>query len=134
MPARDKIHEAVIRALEKQGWRVLHDPFVISIDKKSLFIDLMIRHVETQRIMLVEIKTFDDRSQITALASAIGKYMIYQHAMVSEGNSEIPLVLAIPESVFDGIFSTQWVKSLVGKIGIELVIVAMETEEVVQWT
>jgi len=57
MPARDKIHEAVIRALEKQGWRVERDPFVISIEGKLLFIDLMIQHIETRRIMLVEIVT-----------------------------------------------------------------------------
>jgi len=56
MPARDKIHEAVIRALEKQGWRVERDPFVISIEGKLLFIDLMIQHIEARRIMLVEIK------------------------------------------------------------------------------
>ncbi|MCB0593863.1 MAG: hypothetical protein H6557_12555 [Lewinellaceae bacterium] len=34
MPARDLIHEAVKRALEKDGWNVTDDPLVIFVKRR----------------------------------------------------------------------------------------------------
>lgn len=133
MPARDKIHESVIRALKKRGWQVEHDPFAISISGRMLFIDLFVRHIETQRIMLVEIKTFDDPSSITALAGALGKLLIYREVLDYLGRSDIPLMLAIPDWVHTDVFSLDWVKSVTQRNHIGIIGVDLEVEEVSVW-
>jgi XisH protein len=62
MPARDIYHQLVIRALEKAGWRITHDPYRIVVGQKNLFVDLGAEQViaterEGKRIA-VEVKSF----------------------------------------------------------------------------
>jgi XisH protein len=33
MSAKDVFHEVVKAALQKEGWRITHDPFMISVDR-----------------------------------------------------------------------------------------------------
>ena len=40
MAARDKYHQEVIIALEKEGWKITHDPYFIRLGKRKGFIDL----------------------------------------------------------------------------------------------
>jgi XisH protein len=40
MPAPDYIHQAVKRALVKDGWTITHDPFTIAHEEIVLFADL----------------------------------------------------------------------------------------------
>jgi len=40
MPRLDIHHKTVRNALEKDGWVITHDPFLLQIGKKRLFADL----------------------------------------------------------------------------------------------
>jgi hypothetical protein len=40
MSARDTFHDAVRHALEKGGWIITHDPFMIRAEFGSMYIDL----------------------------------------------------------------------------------------------
>jgi hypothetical protein len=62
MPAADKIHEAVKRALLKDGWAITDDPYVLEYDGIRFFADLGAeRPIAAQRgsrRIVVEIKSF----------------------------------------------------------------------------
>ena len=64
--ARDKIHKAVRRALEKDGWIVSHDPLNIKSGGVEIEIDLaaekfILAEKESAKI-IVEIKSLNRRS------------------------------------------------------------------------
>jgi hypothetical protein len=40
MPARDIYHASVKHALVKDGWIITHDPLILKLGKKDLFVDL----------------------------------------------------------------------------------------------
>lgn len=40
MPAKDIYHNIVKNALVKNGWRITNDPYIMSIGRKDLFVDL----------------------------------------------------------------------------------------------
>jgi hypothetical protein len=40
MPAKDHYHETVKNALIKDGWTITHDPLILRLSKKKLYIDL----------------------------------------------------------------------------------------------
>jgi hypothetical protein len=62
MPKLDIYHSTVKRALEKDGWTITHDPFILQIGKKRLFADLgaerLISAEKDLRRIVVEIKSF----------------------------------------------------------------------------
>jgi XisH protein len=40
MPARDHLHYAARRALERDGWTITNDPLRLSIRRRNLYVDL----------------------------------------------------------------------------------------------
>ena len=40
MSARDTYHQVVINALKKEGWTITHDPFMMSIGRRKVYVDL----------------------------------------------------------------------------------------------
>ncbi len=40
MPAKDRYHDIVRRILEKEGWRITHDPYHIRVGRLDMFIDV----------------------------------------------------------------------------------------------
>ncbi|MEH2463200.1 element excision factor XisH family protein [Nostoc sp.] len=40
MPTRDIFHNAVRQALEKEGWKITHDPLPVSFELGDMYIDL----------------------------------------------------------------------------------------------
>lgn len=40
MAARDLYHDAVVEALEKDGWLITHDPLTIVYTTREVFIDI----------------------------------------------------------------------------------------------
>jgi hypothetical protein len=89
MAAKDIYHETFVRALEKDGWRITHDPLTLSVGKTDLLIDLGAERIlaaerDTERIA-VEVKSFLKPSPVQDLKEAIGQYILYQGARVSRG-------------------------------------------------
>ena len=134
MPARDKIHEAVIRALEKQGWRVEREHYKLYPPERVLFVDLHIKNMNDERNVLVDINSYHESgAQIQILANAIGKYLIYRQAM-DFLEIEAPLYLAVPEMAYNGVLSESWLTPLFDQLQIKWIVVDVVSEEVVLWT
>ena len=90
MPASDKIHQPVRNALVKDGWTITDDPYRINIEGEFLYADLRAQKEfadQTLHVIVVEIKSFGERSLIYALEKALGQ--IAFTAKFSPGSSRI---------------------------------------------
>lgn len=98
--ARDIFHDAVKRALEKEGWRITHDPFALQIGGVEMYRDLgaeqLIAAEKEGKKVAVEIKSFVSVSAIYEFHLAIGQYRNDQLALRQEDPERV-LYLAVPE-------------------------------------
>jgi hypothetical protein len=81
MPRKDVIHEAVKNALQKDGWTITADPYLLEYGAEDMFVDLAAeRLLAAERgadRIAVEIKSFLGRSPINDLQVALGQYALY---------------------------------------------------------
>lgn len=75
---KDKFHDVVKTALEKDNWKITADPYEISIDDVDFEIDfaaeqLLAAERENQKIA-VEVKSFISSSNVSEFHTALGQY------------------------------------------------------------
>jgi XisH protein len=67
--------------LDKDDWKITHDPFRLRIGKKPLAMDLgaerLISAEKGTRKIVVEVKSFVGRSDVKDLQQALGQYVLY---------------------------------------------------------
>ena len=134
--ARDIIHQACRRALEKDGWIITHDPFIIQSGGLRMDIDLAAEQAFAaerglERI-LVEIKSFISKSKLTDFYEAKGKYDMYKRGL---RRSEIDrkLYLAIEKRVYESFFQKPLIAETIEEEHIQLIVFDAETEIIEQW-
>ena len=134
--AKDKHHEAVRLALEKEGWLVTDDPLSFSIGDAAFRIDLGAENClgaerGTERIA-VEIKTFLQPSPMHAFHEATGQYDNYLLALEEIAPDRL-LYLAIPEDIWNGYFQERFIKKVISRKSIKLIIYNPTDEIIIQW-
>lgn len=134
MPAIDQCEPQVIAALEKQGWRVTHQPLVLRLSKLELvYPDLRLEHQESHEIVIVvEVKCFPSEAWLDEFYSVVGQYLYYREMLRAMGKND-PLFVAVPLEIFHGLFSRQVIKSVVQSIQMKLIVVDVELAEVIEW-
>jgi hypothetical protein len=132
LPAKDNHHDCVKRALVKDGWIITHEPRTILLPERFLYIDLRAERDSGEVVVLIEIKGFERRSQIEALAEALGKYNLYRSALQLSAIHE-PLYLAIPQGAYDGIVSETLGRKIIEDYAVKLLIFDPDVEEIVRW-
>ena len=138
MSAKDIYHKECVRALEKDGWSVTHDPLVIPFDGTDLFIDIgaerLIGAERNGERIAVEIKSFIKPSPVQDLKEAIGQYILYGDVMAnSKENSDRTLFLAVREETYRDVFSGKQTQRLLTNRNIRLLVFEPEEEVVTQW-
>ncbi len=109
MPARNLYHDDVVRALTADGWTITHDPLTGSFGGRDLYVDLAADRVtlaaerDGQKIA-VEIASFLHPSPVRDLPETVGQYEVYRILLARQEPDRL-LYLAVPEGVYDGIFS-----------------------------
>ena len=136
MPALDQCHHQIVRALEKAGWNVDDNPFVIPIiGVRRLFVDIQAEKTQRngfQTIIVVEAKCFSDsRTELNDLYTAIGQYIVYRSLLIKR-KAGMPIYLAVPVHAYEGIFQ-QLAMQVVQEIGIKMIVVDLEREVIKQW-
>src|SRR4051812_40460538 len=100
MSVKDVYHNSFVRALQKDGWTITHDPLTVKVGRTDFFIDVgaerfVTAQKENERIA-VEIKSFIKISAIQDLKEAVGQFILYEDALrQSSNNSDRVLYLAI---------------------------------------
>jgi hypothetical protein len=76
MPRRDTSHDTVRRSLERDGWRITHDPYPVRLGDLPMGIDLgaekLIAADRNDRKIAVEIKSFVTTSDLSTFHTALG--------------------------------------------------------------
>jgi hypothetical protein len=102
MSAKDIYHQAVKNALAKEGWTITHDPYVISVGRRKVYVDIgaerMIAAERGSEKIAVEIKSFQSPSDLHDLENATGQYLFYRFWL---GRLDVDrrLYLAVPYNV-----------------------------------
>jgi hypothetical protein len=135
MPASDKIHEPVRNALIKDGWTITDDPYRINIEGEFLYADLRAQKEfadQTLHVIVVEIKSFGERSLIYALEEALGQYRIYRKILARQ-QPDYRVYLALPQSAYERLLKRPTFRFLMDEQEFLLVVVDTDKEEVVSW-
>lgn len=133
--ARDKFHNEVRVALEKEGWTITHDPFKLMIGQRRGYIDLgseIIGAEKDNQKIAIEIKSFIGVSATTEFSTALGQFLKYQLALEEE-QPDCILYLAIPLDAERSFFTLELPRRLVEKYGVNLIVYEPEEEAIVKW-
>jgi XisH protein len=81
VPARDRYHDTVVRALTKDGWTVTAQQVAVAVPGRRLWIDLRATKARDSLVVLIEVKGFEMMpSPVDYLAAAVGQYVLYRAA------------------------------------------------------
>lgn len=137
MPSKDKYHDAVKTALEKEGWIITHDPLTIKVAKSEFYVDLgaefLVAAEKDNRKIAIEIKSFINMSFISDFYGAIGQYITYENAL-NYIKSDRTLFLALPlRTYLTKISDKDFIKSVIQKQGVNLLVFNPENQSIVKW-
>jgi XisH protein len=136
MSRRDKFHDAVRHALEKEGWTISHDPLPLKIGNLKLEVDLgaekLIGAQKDNQKIAVEVKSFLKTSKITEFYHAFGQFFPYKVAL-QQLEPDRTLYLAVPDYIYEALFSEVLIKSLLEQYPIKLIIYVADREEIQSW-
>ncbi|NET84511.1 MAG: fatty-acid oxidation protein subunit alpha [Moorea sp. SIO1F2] len=132
--AKVPFHNAVRTALEKDNWVITADPYQLSVVEVDFEIDLaeLIAAERAGEKIAVEIKSFIGRSVVSDFHTALGQCINYQFAL-NEVDAQRNLYLAIPETIYQSFFQRRFVRSVIEKTQINLLIYDQTHEVIRQW-
>jgi predicted RNA binding protein YcfA (HicA-like mRNA interferase family) len=136
MPALDLCHPQIVRALEKAGWQVTHNPLTLAYNPhRTVFADLELQHQDEdgqRTIIVVEVKCFPPHHpQTEELYVAIGQYIVYR-SILREAGITTPVYLAVPGHAYEGIF-TELALPIIREIQLKMIVVNLSSEVIEQW-
>ncbi|BAY90811.1 fdxN element excision controlling factor protein [Microchaete diplosiphon NIES-3275] len=134
--AKDIFHQAVKRALEKEGWAITHDPLILKFGKDKMSVDLGAEKIlaaerGTEKIA-VEIKSFLGDSELFDYHAALGQFLNYRLALRLREPERI-LFLAVPVSTYRSLFSRDFAQISVQEYQVKLIVYEPNSEVIVQW-
>ena len=137
MPSKDRIHDPVKYSLQRSGWQITADPYVISYGERFLFVDLGaesgIIGAEQDNIRIaIEIKALRGRSIMAELEQAIGQYVLYQ-ILLAEVELDRTLYLAITTQTYNELFQEPIGQLVLKALPLKLIVVDIPSQEITQW-
>ena len=133
--ARDRYHQEVRLALEKEGRTITHDPYKIILGRREGYIDLGAEIIGaekgTQKIA-VEIKSFLGVSDLDQFEDALGQFLIYLFAL-NKSEPERVLFLAVPKEFYENFFSDPFFVELSAHFQVKLLIYEEKECIIKQW-
>jgi Holliday junction resolvase-like predicted endonuclease len=133
VPAKDRYHDVVVRALQKDGWTIIAEQIALSMPARRLWIDIRAQKEAQNALILVEVKGFETlASAVAYLADAIGQCVLYQAILEYVGITD-PLYMAVPAAAFAGILGEEIGRQAIRKAQIRVIVFDAEQEEIVRW-
>ena len=137
MSAKERFHEVVKTALQKDGWRISHDPLTVRIEGiADMYIDLgaqkLIAAEQNGQKIAVEVKSFIGTSTISEFHTALGQFINYRYALEVQEPDRV-LYLAAPLNAYNDFFTKSFIQSVIQRSQVNLLIYDVEVEEIVKW-
>lgn len=137
MPAKD-YHQSFVRALQREGWTITHDPLTVTVEETNLLIDIGAeRLVAAERggeRIAVEIKSFVSLSAVQDLKEAAGQFLLYELALrQSQTNVDRVLFLAVRQAIYTTVFVEGVGKLFLNTRSLRLIVFDPDQEKIIQW-
>lgn len=134
--AKDFYHNNVREALEKDGWKITHDPYRVSVDDIGYEIDFgaepLLAAEKDELKIAVEVKSFTGPSTINEFHKAVGQFNDYYVALSMQEPDRV-LFLAIPEVVWLRFFQKPVIQKSLERIEAKILIYEPITNSIVSW-
>ncbi len=122
--------------MEKDGWKITHDPFPLEIGEKTLSADLgaerLVSAEKGSRKIVVEVKSFVGRSDVRDLQRAAGQYIMYLRILRKAGTDR-HLYLAVRERTYETVFCVELGQLFLTDSLIRLIVFDDEKEVISKW-
>jgi hypothetical protein len=136
MAAKDKFHNVVKIAREKDGWTITDDPLFIRAEDVDFYIDLGAEKVlaaeKAGQKIAVEIKSFLGASEVNEFHSALGQFLNYRSAL-GLTQPERVLYLAVAIDIYEEFFNRRFIQRVIAEHQLRFLIFKVEREEIVLW-
>lgn len=136
MAAKDRFHNAVKAALQKEGWKITDDPLYFRFGGVEVYIDLaaerLIAAEKNGEKIAVEIKSFLGASAISDFHKAVGQFINYR-AVLKRKDPERILYLAVPQEAYDEFFELEFTQIIVQDYQLKLIVYKIKEEVIARW-
>lgn len=133
MPAKDRYHDVVVRALRKAGWRILEEQVALSMPTRRVWIDIRASRGADNVAILVEVKGFERlASPVAYLAEVIGQCVLYQ-AILDYAEVNDALHLAVPAAALTGILGEEIGRQAIQRAQVRVILFDPVQEEIIGW-
>ena len=136
--AKDIFHGAVRHALEKQGWTITHDPYVIDLPEVrprqeiDLGAERMIAAERGKEKIAVEVKSFMQPSMVYDFHQALGQFMLYLIGLDLKEPDRV-LYLAIPNFAHKFFEGMRLIQLGIERYQVKLIIFDPDIENIESW-
>ncbi|MEG3900418.1 XisH family protein [Microcoleus sp. B4-C5] len=135
--AKDLFHNRVKIALQKDGWKITHDPYQLRYGVADVYIALAAEEAiaaeKEGRKIAVEVKSFAGGSTISEFHTALGQFLNYRVAIEVSSEPERMLYLAVPTDTYQSFLRFEPAKTVIERYEIRLIIYNPTREAIDQW-
>ncbi len=136
MSAKDKFHDTVRLALEKDEWTITHDPLFLRWGGIDVYIDLAAEKIiaaeKDGKKIAIEIKSFLRSSAIYEFHLAIGQFINYR-SVLNETEPDRVLYLAVSTEAYVRFFQLPFAQKITAENDLKLIVFDLEEEKIIQW-
>lgn len=136
MSAKDKFHDTVKNALQKEDWIITHDPLTLDLRDRQLHIDLgaekLIAAEKDNQQIAVEIKSFASASSVFDFHLALGQFLNYRLVLRLKQPQRI-LYLAVPLPIYQDFFAEELPQLSIKEYQVKILVFEAQKQEIVQW-
>lgn len=134
--ARDTYHEAVKKALVRDGWTITHDPLTLEFGSRKLYVDLgaelPIGAERDGETIAVEVKSFVGPSDMLDLERALGQFVLYGF-LLGRQDPDRTLYLAVTADTYDAVFNEPEGRDLIDAEQVRLIVFDVIEEAIIRW-
>jgi len=135
--AKDLFHNTVKIALQKDGWKITHNPYQLRYGVADVYIDLAAEEAiaaeKEGRKIAVEVKSFAGGSTISEFHTALGQFLNYRVAIEVSSEPERMLYLAVLTDTYQMFLRFEPAKTVIERYEIRLIIYNPTREAIDQW-
>ncbi len=138
MSAKDRYHDVVKRALQKEQWSITHEPLRLEFgEDDAVKIDLAAEKLlgaeKAGRKIAVEIKSFLSDSSLFDFHTALGQFLNYR-IVLEAIEPDRALYLAVPLSAYESFFKRKLPQTSIQQYQVKLIVYDTAKEEILKWS